>query len=326
MCFVSIIIPVYNVEKYLDECMNSILSQTMKDFEVILVDDGSKDNSGIMCDGYAEKDKRVKVLHKSNGGLSSARNFGLDSAIGDYILYVDSDDYISTDYLEQMHNVLSRKEYDMVIANTVNFLDGSKPTKEKVDEESVVEGLTPEEAMENIYYQERFDTNAWAKMMKRNIAQMHRFKEGVLYEDFDIIHEMIFSCKNIAFLSKPKYFYRCRQDSIMNSFFDEKKLYLLDIAEKHVNFIQEHHPRLIPAVYRRYVYSNFHILGRIVFKPEYKEESKQIRKNILKYSKNVLCNERVSAKEKVGIIILKCGLIPYGFFWKMFCLIKNKKI
>lgn len=326
MCFVSVIIPVYNVEKYLEECMESILSQTIKNFEVILVDDGSQDNSGKICDKYAEKDVRVKVLHKSNGGQSSARNYGLDHATGDYILYVDSDDYLSSDYLEQMYNMILIEDYDMVIGNTVNFMDGIKIVIGNELKENNVEKFTPEEAMESVYYQEKFDTNLCAKMVKRKIAQMNRLKEGVIYEDFDIIHELIFSCQKIVFLSKPKYFYRCRMGSTMNSPFDEKKFYLLDIAEKHVDFVREQHPELLPAVHRRYVYSNFHILGKTIFNSKYKEKNRQIRMNILKYGNSVLHNKRVGMKEKIGIEILKCGLFPYMLFWKIFCVIKNKKI
>lgn len=122
MPIISVIVPVYNVEKYLPRCIDSILAQTFTDFELILVDDGSPDNCGAICDEYAAKDKRVRVIHKSNGGVSSARNAGLDAASGEYVTFVDSDDYIAEDRLKQMHSSIFESKADIAVAG-FRFVD-----------------------------------------------------------------------------------------------------------------------------------------------------------------------------------------------------------
>lgn len=320
----SIIVPVYNVEVYLDECIQSLIHQTYSKIEIILVDDGSTDASGIMCDRYAKEDSRIRVIHKSNGGLSSARNAGLEHASGSYILYVDSDDYISLDFIELVAQQLLVQSFDMVISAKVEFVDGRKPKIKKLPKENVL--LRPDEALESVYYQELFDTNSWAKVMKAEIARKNPFVEGILYEDFKNIYKFISECNSIIYLPQPKYFYRQRNNSIMNSSFDDRKLVLIDIAKENLNFVKERYPAITEAGIRRYVYANFHILGRTILIDEMLSKSKEIRKNILVYKSNILKNKRIGLKEKISVCILSLGLKPYKIFWKLYCRVKGKVV
>lgn len=320
----SIIVPVYNVETYLDECVQSLVNQTYSNIEIILVDDGATDSSGIMCDRYAKEDTRICVVHKCNGGLSSARNAGLEHANGDYILYVDSDDYISLDFMELIEQQLLIKSFDMLIAGKVEFVDGRKPKIKKMSKKNVL--LTPEEALESVYYQELFDTNSWAKVMKTEIARKNPFAEGILYEDFKNIYKFISECDSVIYLPQPQYFYRQRNNSIMNSSFDDRKLVLIDIAKENLNFVEEKYPDITDAAIRRYVYSNFHILGRTILVDEMLPKSEEIRNNILMYKSNILMNKRISLKEKISVCILDWGLKPYEIIWNIYCRVKGKVI
>lgn len=320
----SIIVPVYNVEAYLDECIHSLVCQSYSNIEIILVDDGSTDSSGIMCDRYAEEDARISVVHKKNGGLSSARNAGLEYANGNYILYVDSDDYISLDFMELIEQQLLVKAFDMLIADKVEFIDGKDPKIKKKQRQNVV--MTPEQALESVYYQELFDTNSWAKVMKAEIAKKNTFVEGILYEDFKNIYKFISECNSVIYLPTPKYFYRQRSNSIMNSSFDDRKLILIDIAKENLDFVKGKYPDITDAVIRRYVYSNFHILGRTILIDQMHPKSEELRNNILSYKSNILMNARISLKEKISVCILSLGLKPYKIFWNFYCRVKGKVI
>ncbi len=325
MYLFSIIVPVYNVEQYLDECIKSLICQTYNHIEIILVDDGSTDSSGVMCDIYKEKDSRICVIHKENKGLSSARNAALEIAHGDYILYVDSDDYIARNFLDIIAKQLCIKEYDMLVAQTVNFRDGETPS-EIIYKKPQNQCFTSEEALEAVYYQHPFDTNGCAKVMRKEIAKSHPFVEGILYEDFKNIYGFISECKEILYMSEPKYFYRQRVNSIMNSSFDYRKLVLIDIAKENLDFVEKSYPNVTNAAIRRYVYSNFHILGRTIQIDEMIEKSKELRENILLYKGKILINTKVCLKEKISVCILCLGLKPYKIFWNLYCVIKRKRI
>lgn len=324
MYLFSIIVPVYNVEQYLDECIQSLIDQTYKNFELILVNDGSSDSSGILCDRYKEKDCRVCVIHKTNGGLSSARNAGLWRARGDYVLYVDADDYISLDFLERVAEKLTAKPFDMVVGDTVFFVDGRKPKISNVQKKEQI--LTPEEALESVFYQEFFDTNACAKVMKKEIARMHPFVDGILYEDFKNIYKFIAACEQVLYFPESRYYYRQRANSIMNSAFDERKWVLIDIAEENLDFVTERYPDITDAAIRRYVYSNFRILRIVVWISGMQKQSEELRGNILKYKKNLLANKRVGIQEKLSVCILSLGLKPYKFFLYVYCRLKGQSV
>lgn len=322
---ISIIIPVYNVEKYIKESVDSVINQTASDFEIVLVDDGSTDNSGKICDEYGARDSRIKVVHKENGGLSSARNSGVEVATGDYVLFLDSDDYISSNYIQRMNEELQKNSYDMIVCYTLDFNDGEMPQLSKIEGKQRTE-LTPEQALENIYYQRLFDTNACGKLMRIDTIRKYPFVNGVLYEDFNNVHMFLDECEKILFLPETVYFYRQRNNSIMNSYFDERKFFLIEVAEKHLRYVQDKHPKIMDAAIRRYIYSNFHILGRIINKSEYEAKSKELRKNILNYKHSLLHNKNVGMKDKMAVRVLSVGMSPYRLFWNTFCKIKKKNV
>ena len=171
---ISVIVPVYKVEPYLSRCLDSIINQTYRNLEIILVDDGSPDRCGEICDEYARQDSRIRVIHKANGGLSDARNHGIDVAIGDYIAFVDSDDYIATDMYEKMLARLELDNSDMVVCNYYRFDEGSAPPKDGYIQlpDRV---LTQDEAFD-FYLQIGGDyVSAWNKLYKRTIFDDLRY-------------------------------------------------------------------------------------------------------------------------------------------------------
>ena len=212
---ISIIIPIYNVEQYLKECVDSVLNQTYSNLEIILVDDGSPDRCPEMCDEYARNDLRVQVIHKENGGLSAARNAGLDVAKGEYISFVDSDDYISEDMIQALYDRAVQTQADLTFCSI-----------ERVDEKGHYISLEKVESAiydrnnfwENKYYnQPSASTVAWNKLYKKHIFDELRYAVGRIHEDDIILLNIINKCNIIATVQRGKYMYRQRDDSIIHT-------------------------------------------------------------------------------------------------------------
>lgn len=213
---ISVIVPVYKVEKYLKQCIDSILAQTFTDFELILVDDGSPDNCGKMCDEYAQNDGRIVVIHKKNGGLSSARNAGLDIAKGEFISFVDSDDFVDSRMLELCFEKMRLQKADMVVFGIAAYSEcgGIQPRKITLSEKL----LTQQEAVNKILEGDMWDwIVSWNKLYKKDLFSSIRFPEGFIHEDLTISHHIIGECNIIAQIPKVLYYYRKNPDSITNS-------------------------------------------------------------------------------------------------------------
>lgn len=228
---VSIIVPVYNVEKYISGCIMSILSQTYENLQVILVDDGTPDNSGKICDDFAGKDERISVIHKENGGLSSARNAGLDIASGDYIMFVDSDDYLADNAVEIL--VKANEEYD---ADFVQFYlvhtNDEEYSKKHAEDNYNAEVLTDTKQMFwKMYKTVGSGESACTKLYKKELFDSLRFKEGIIHEDTHFATIMIQRVKKALYLDSSLYYYVIREGSIITSTFSKKKLDGLWVSE-----------------------------------------------------------------------------------------------
>ncbi len=218
--FFSVIIPVYNVEKYLAECVDSVLGQTFTDFELILVDDGSKDASGALCDAYAAKDPRVKVIHKENGGLSDARNVGTAAAVGDYIVYIDSDDYLSdTDFLEKIYEK-AKDGSDIICYKFKKYYEDTK-TFSKCDFAfpEFEQHITLAEKVNYLVKTNSFYCSAWSKSIKRSLLCDNgiTFEKGLLGEDQEWYYHVLLKATSIAGVDKDYIVYRQRANSITSS-------------------------------------------------------------------------------------------------------------
>lgn len=216
--FFSVILPIYNVEKYLPECVESVLKQTFKDYEIILVDDGSKDNSGKICDEYANKDSRIKVIHKENGGLSDARNVGTKQANGEYIVYVDSDDYIIDErFLETVHSKITETDGDIVIYKFSKLYDDTKKIDECSFSLSFAENISDaDELLLELVKRDAYYGMAWIKAFRRNIVVDNaiEFEKGLLGEDMDWYFNLVLNSNSISAIDKSYIAYRQRSGSI----------------------------------------------------------------------------------------------------------------
>lgn len=298
MPLISIIVPVYKVEQYLVKCIDSILDQSLSDFELILINDGSPDNCGHICDTYAQKDKRIKVVHKENGGLSDARNVGIDLAQGKYIGFVDSDDYIEKDMYEVLLKNLEDNDADISICGYYDCYQNKK-VKSNLDEFRI---MNTEEAIEYLKYMLPV---AWNKLYKKEVFENVRYPVGKLNEDTFIIMDLLIASNKIVLTGEPKYNYVRRGSSITKNSFNSKHLDVIEAWEKCLNLTKLVYPRQLKVIEAKYFGAYFQIIDRIILcdnymvMDEYKRVELFIKKNILK----IISSKHIHIQRKLASLI-----------------------
>lgn len=239
----SIIVPIYNVEQYLRRCVDSLCAQTYHNLEIILVDDGSPDCCGQICEEYAKIDSRIVVVHKSNGGLSSARNAGLEIAKGDYIAFVDSDDWVDYDSYEKLLNLAQKYDARIVCAGRYD-MDGATG-EEMVGLCPEIEGIiSGEEFSARIFRWDHMDSASWDKLYSRNLFEDIRYPEGVTGEDLPVTYRLALKAERCALGNFPFYHYFHRPGSITTSAFSEKDFYFPECAIQIEQFITKNYPAI----------------------------------------------------------------------------------
>ena len=305
---ISVIIPIYNVERYLVKCIESVLKQTYSNLEIILIDDGSEDKCGKICEEYKKKDNRIKVIHKTNEGLSEARNAGIVNATGKYITFVDSDDYIDDCYIELLYNVLISYSADISIASH-RIIYKNRCIDKSTNEEFCANSKL---ILEKILYDDGIDLSTWGKLYKIELFDNIRFPKGRLFEDSATTYKLIDISKNIAVYSKAVYNYIMRNDSISKSKFSEKKLDLITSTKEMTDFIRSKYPCLSNACNRRLMYAYLSTLTQLA---QCKETNKQIEKELLEYirenKQKVLKDKRIPKRDRLGIYASIFGLRFY---------------
>ena len=211
---ISIIIPVYKVEKYLEKCIESVLKQTYTNLQVILVDDGSPDNCGKICDEYAKKDSRIEVIHKVNGGLSDARNVGIAKAKGKYIGFVDSDDYIKEDMYEILINLIKEYDADVSICNLYDVIEGKEYIRNK---ENGIKEYNRIDILKEVLLDKNIQSYAWNKLYKKELFNEIKYPIGKKYEDIGTTFYIFEKCNKVVVTSEPEYYYLKRADSLVNN-------------------------------------------------------------------------------------------------------------
>lgn len=225
---ISIIVPVYNLKSLLPRCVESILAQTFTDFELILVNDGSTDGSENLCERYAEQDKRIKVIHKENGGVASSRNIGLQAASGAYIGFVDNDDHIHPAMFETLYRQAKTDDADMVICDYVKLLEDEQSMETPVDPNAVVEHFDSTAALQQLY-----EPNAityivpWNKLYKKHLFNGITYEHGFICDDETVIHQLLYRCRKISYIQQGLYYYVQRKDSQANASFNKQKLHIV---------------------------------------------------------------------------------------------------
>lgn len=300
---VSVIVPIYNVEQYLTHCIETILQQSYEKLEIILVDDGSLDNCGKVCDEFALKDSRIKVIHKQNGGLSDARNAGIDIATGDYITFIDSDDYVMPDMIETLMNILTEENTDIAQCDYIrskNDSIGEQQYKLSQNDKSTVYF---DDKMSAYLSNRKISTVAWGKIYKRFLFDEIRFPVGRLHEDVFTTYKLIHNASSVAVTDYVGYVYRINENSITTSKFSPKKLDGVYGKIKQSEFIKTNYPNLSIYAYSAIIYSCNQSLLQMA-KSRYKGENEYAFLQILyrKYGKYYIC-DKVSVLGKAVTLI-----------------------
>lgn len=313
---ISVIVPVYKVEKYLDRCVESILSQTYRDFELLLVDDGSPDRCGVMCDTWATKDSRIRVFHKPNGGLSDARNYALDRMRGDYVSFVDSDDWLDPECLEyQLGVLLSVPDAKVAVFGCKTVRDGGA-NEWKVCGDTV---MTHEEAMMGVLYERGMLVTAWGKLYRREIFSTLRYKVGVLMEDEDLIGEVLSRTDKVVSGSSNHYYYLQRNESIVHQSFTRKKYDDQMSATEHlISIARKLGPKMEPAIRRREARDRMSLLRLMGgCAKEFIPLRKELRHEVLSRWP-MLFDPRAQMRDKLGLMALVPGFWCFELLWNFY--------
>lgn len=261
---VTVIIPVYNVSAYLDRCVKSVLGQTYQNLEIFLVDDGSTDGCGLLCDQYERQDERIRVIHKQNGGLSSARNAALDVMTGEYVTFVDADDYIDPHYIQILTEDLVDGRADISVCDEQRFSDKENGTEEMISSfyqtaETNLR-LTNIEGIENILYQRLFDASACGKMYRSVFFSDIRYPEGRIFEDIGTTYKLFLKAEFVSFHKDKLYFYFMRSGSLSHTLGSKQAQDGMAMAEQQYNDLCIAAPALRKAASCRMVSMYFHVL------------------------------------------------------------------
>lgn len=299
---VSIIIPVYQVEKYLEKCLESVINQTYKKIEVILIDDGSKDNSGKICDEYAQKDKRIIVIHKNNEGVSKARNVGIECAKGTYITFVDSDDFIHKDYIEKLYELCKHNNADLSICGTKNILENEKVVKKS---RKYKKNLDKEDGMKELLNEKYYTCVIWAKMYKKELFKNIRFNEKTkIAEDLEVLYKVLDKCKKISINTfENLYYYRIRDDSATVNKYNSDWENEINISEEIIKFVEKKYPNVVNYAIKRYVRINVTCISKVLKYDKNIEQAICLRKNIVKLGKKAYFKVDFIIRLKIFLII-----------------------
>jgi len=310
---ISIIVPVYNVEAYLPKSLDSIINQTYENLEIIVVNDGSTDNSPQICEEYAKRDSRIKLLHKKNGGLSSARNAGLDIANGEYIGFVDSDDYIEENMYLEMLNSLKKYDANLVICSYFSDREIKYPCEKSM--------LVNVDFVFKLYLKDQIQAYAWNKLYSKDIFKDIRYTDGILFEDMDVFLPILKKAEKIVLLNDKLYHYIKRKNSIINSIFNIKQVKCLDIIESHKGYLDGIYDNLIKE---RSMFLSWWLLCQM------KQLDENYAKRFVKTIREHKPNFPVTGK--IDFLLLR--MLAYGFnvrliFWirkSIYCFYSNIQI
>ena len=309
MTKVSIIIPIYNVKEYLQECIESVLNQTYADIEILLIDDGSEDNSSEICDKYAEQSNKIKVFHIKNGGVSNARNLGIKEATGKYIMFVDSDDVIESQMVEKM--VENIENYDMVICG---YWEKFRNMNLKHEVTSVVIDIDKEKSITDIFEREGYGGYLWNKIFITNIIKENEIKfnkDIYMCEDLYFVINYMRFCKKIRILPECMYYYRMRKSSMIWKK-EKSKFESLFIAYSKIYAILKQEQISMIKFYYSFLISIF--LNKGLFNAYMKKKNSKIDYNKIYY--DVLKSKEITKSRKIKLIIIRRFKFIYKFYMK----------
>lgn len=320
---ISVIIPVYNVFDYLDECIKSVLKQSYTNLEIIIVDDGSSDGSGKKCDEWAQKDKRIVVIHKENGGLSSARNAGILVAHGEFYAFVDSDDFIDPQMYKILLNGILRHDADISCCFFCEYHsgDGYISAYQNVDDASE-EVLSSEEAISSLFDDFGYRFYAWNKLYKRELFNDVKYPEGKICEDISTTYKVFDMAKKIVVNRSKLYFYRIRNNSITNMGFYVSNSSMFDLRDESnyvFNKISEKYPNIKKRVISGYICYLFRFVTRAYINDiNVQEDSKKLKELMRENFYLFIFSDRIMMVKKIqAIVFLLFPKSIYKFFYNL---------
>lgn len=319
---ISVIVPVYKVEKYLRRCVDSILAQTYADYEVILVDDGSPDQCGAICDEYADRYGNVSVIHQANGGLSAARNNAVPKSRGEYITFIDSDDFVTPDYLDYLMGLTRRYNAEISVGNLIYQYD-SKDIKAPAPE-TKSEFFTPEDALITMNYLHHFGATAWGKLYRRELVEANPYPVGRLYEDLATTYKIVGASKGVAYGNRQIYYWTQRADSIMHSGFNERQMDGIEAAKAQLEYITKNFSKAVPAAKARYAGKIVEIMSLALHAEDSRKAYKRV-KSEMKYYRDVMADPRVKKSQKLRLFGIKCGYLPAKCVFSIHEKLKERK-
>ena len=266
---ISVIVPVYNVRKYLKKAIYSIINQKYRNLEIILVDDGSTDGSGEICDEFKEIDNRIVVYHKENGGQSSARNYGIQKAIGDYIIFIDSDDYIHPEMILSLYEEIKKSKADVSVCGIMNVYNTKEVPQCNNTELQFI--CTEKEFLKELLIGEKVPGSICNKLLKKEIAEKLSFPEGKIYEDAFYHLDLIKIAKTYVVTTKPYYYYYHRSNSSTTEKYNSKRLDAIEVYAKYAKYIEKEYPDLKQEAFFRLSHSYFVVLDSMLLVDNYKK-------------------------------------------------------
>lgn len=322
MVKVSVIVPVYNVEMYVNKCIESILAQTFQDFELILVDDGSTDHSREICTEYSEKYKNVMAVYNVHEGVAEARNRGLEEAAGEFITFVDSDDWVDKTYLETLYRLQEAYHADLVISCGINVIDGKKINRRNNNCQrafSEAEVVSRSEAYRRMLIcEQNASVVTWAKLYHKKLFENVRYPKGEIYEDSKVISQIVERSDRIICTPYAGYYYLRRKGSIVHGRIQAGQILGIKNAKSLWSFIRKKYPNIEDAAKVHYLRSCFDLLNLLVVNPIYQRQCRKLRKKIIHEEPFFMLCRYVRLTEKIGAVGLLFGVPFYKWMWRFY--------
>ncbi len=333
---ISVIIPVYNVAKVLERCVESVRNQIYPNLEIILVDDGSTDMSGAFCDVYTKKDRRIKVVHQSNQGLSAARNAGLKIATGKWITFVDSDDTIRPEMIDLLHRLCYQHHSKMSICGFYEVKQSGTGELTQTQSEPTEKVLTTMECLRAMLCEEGFSMSAWGKLYARELFDLVTFPERRLYEDVGTTYKLVIQCDRIPVSSAKAYNYYRTEASITQQAFSLHKMDLIDLTDQMCDDLLQwgktnnidNYTELANLTKKRRMHARFSILRQILMiepdatsgvdKTSLKHAEQSVTKYLRQHKDYILKNPLASKRDKLALRALQCGKPVFRYAWKKY--------
>lgn len=318
----SIVVPVYNVAKYIEQALESIVAQSFTDFEVLLIDDGSTDGSAEICDRYADKDTRFRVYHRANSGAAASRNFGIDKSHGDFIIFMDSDDYLSSNMLAGMVSAMTSKEDAAIcgfskVSSTLTETHSELP----LPSDGQATTITPAEALEDMFYERLINCTPWAKLFHHSLLEGIRFPPIRIGEDQAVMYRILGRATSVARVDIPYYQYRIHDESVSRTCSPEERILALSPSESAVQYSRINYPSIESAAVHKlfletvYILQDFGIRNAMTDRKDYKkcrDAIKRTRRTVLSDRKAPLRHRIYAAVSYIGCwpLALSGNLLP----------------